>query len=183
MSTKRILRDSRPLLRNTLRGGFSLASEIRSKFIAFLTSLIDIWEVTIGVVAFLHLIAVIEVSSVSWLTVTIIPGVAILLLNAWQHGILRARAEQVGERTSTQVSNSPIFKATLARLLIIHLAMNFMIFIYVYTKEDRSVIEGMPTNGLWSFVNVLFSLFLLVQVLGGLSHVFIGCLAGGSVKS
>lgn len=160
-----------------------MATELRNKLLEVATSFVDLWEIGLGVLAFLHLIAAVEIESVAWLVITIIPAVVMLVVNAWQHGVLRAEAALSGQSTSAEIHKNPIFKASLARLLVVHLVMNLMIFVYAYTKDNNDMIHSIPTNGIWTFVNVIFSLFLLLQIISGIVHILIACAVGVGGKS
>jgi len=89
-----------------------------------------------------------------------------------QHGVLRAQAERFDTSTGEQVKGNAIFKGTLIRMLIDQIVLNFVIFIYVYTKDTTTVIHSIPSNGIWTFTNAFFSITLLLQLLSGVVRLF-----------
>lgn len=153
--------------------GLSMAAQWRNKLLELGSVFLDLWAVTLGVVAFLHLVDLTALSIEMWFALTIAPVVLSVFISAWYHGVLRAEASNLGESLNRIVSENSTFKQSVIRMVAAFVVFAFSVFLFIYIRDSQPSNTTIVTNGGYTFINAIFLFFLGTQILSGVVHSFL----------
>lgn len=167
---KKYAMESRPLVSRGMKYVLSESAERRNFVLDKLSGFVDLWVFALGVMAFVNLIAVYEFPTLMWAILWTVNTFLSLGINAWFLGVLKYLARRDGESTFTKINQSGAFYRTLLRATSDFVVLLLIWFIYEYTREMHSTIAAMPANGLWTFTNSMYSLFLILAIVAGFAR-------------
>ncbi len=167
---KKYATESRPLVGRTLKYVLSEGAERRNFILDKLSGFVDLWVFVLGVLSFVNLIAVYEFPTLMWAVLWTVNTFLSLGINAWFLGVLKYLARRDGESTFTKINQSGAFYRTLLRASGDVIVLLLIWFLYEYTRDMHNTITAMPANGLWTFTNSIYTLFLILVIVAGFAR-------------